>query len=100
MGKLVRDQIPEIIEASGAPGSFRVLSDEEYDAALLDKLVEEVDELRAARLDDRLEEAADVYEVLLALLAQRGLDAKALVTAAEAKRQLRGGFSERLWWNG
>ena len=100
MAKLVRDRIPEIIEASGRSARVRVLDDEEYDAALLDKLVEEVTELRAAAPEGRLEEAADVYEVLLALLARQGLDAPALAAAAESKRQSRGGFTERLWWEG
>ena len=100
MGKLVRDRIPEIIEASGRPAAVRVLDDEEYDAALLDKLVEEVDELRAAALEDRLEEAADVYEVLLAILDRISLDAAHLTAAADAKRRSRGGFAKRLWWDG
>src|SRR3954451_10940853 len=35
MGKLVRDRIPEIIEASGRRALTRVLDDAEYDTALL-----------------------------------------------------------------
>ena len=100
MGKLVRDRIPQIIEASGGSAEVRVLDDEEYDAALLDKLVEEVEELRAAAPGDRLEEAADVYEVLLAILGRMGLDSSHLVETAEVKRQSRGGFHKRMWWEG
>lgn len=97
MGKLVRDQIPEIIQAAGRTAYVRVLDDAEYDAALLDKLVEEVAELRATTAEHRLEEAADVYEVLLAIVARQGGDATDLVAAADLKRCSRGGFEDRLW---
>src|SRR3954447_23248966 len=97
MGKLVRDRIPEIIEADGRVAERRTHTDEEYDVALLAKLREEVTELAEASPGDRLEEAADVYEVLLALLAQEGLNADDLMRAAEQKRAERGGFSERVW---
>ena len=46
MGKLVRDRIPEIVAAEGGQQNVRVLDDDEYARALLDKLVEEVNELR------------------------------------------------------
>lgn len=98
MGKLVRDRIPESIEASGRRALTRVLDDAEYDAALLDKLLEEVDELRGARQEERLEEAADVYEVLLAIIGRLGLEADDLAVAAARKRKERGGFEARLWW--
>jgi predicted house-cleaning noncanonical NTP pyrophosphatase (MazG superfamily) len=99
VGKLVRDRIPEIIEADGGTAAVRQLSDEEYEAALLDKLSEEVQELRDATPAERLDEAADVYEVLLALVAHLGATSDDLVSAADAKREQRGGFSRRLWWD-
>src|SRR3954454_17683736 len=97
MGKLVRDLIPEIIESDGRVAERRTLTDKEYDVALLAKLREEVTELAEAAPGDRLEEAADVYEVLLALLAGAGLDADDLMRAAAQKRAERGGFPERVW---
>lgn len=42
--KLVRDKIPEIIEADGKTCKTKILSDEEYIAALETKLNEEVAE--------------------------------------------------------
>jgi predicted house-cleaning noncanonical NTP pyrophosphatase (MazG superfamily) len=98
MGKLVRDRIPEIIAAEGRTARVRVLDDEAYDAALLDKLVEEAHELRNADLERRLSEAADVYEVLLAILSRQGLRAADLEGAAMEKRETRGAFAQRLWW--
>lgn len=66
--KLVRDRIPEIIEESGKKANYRVLSQEEYRQALKDKLLEEVLELLAAETNsERIEEIADIKEVILAI---------------------------------
>ena len=63
MGKLVRDRIPEVIEARGGTVGTRVLEDDDaYRQALLDKLDEEADELHDAPFEARLEEAADALE--------------------------------------
>lgn len=98
MGKLVRDRIPEMIAREGRTPMVRVLDDTEYEAALLDKLCEEVAELRAAEPAHRLGEAADVYEVLLSILAREGMGADELAVAAAEKRRTRGGFTQRWWW--
>jgi predicted house-cleaning noncanonical NTP pyrophosphatase (MazG superfamily) len=98
MGKLVRDRIPEIVAAGGGQHNVRVLNDDRYERALLDKLVEEVNELRAVTDFATLEEAADVYEVVLAILAPHDFDADDLARAAASKRQERGGFERRWWW--
>ena len=67
--KLVRDKIPEIIEADGKVCRTHILSNEEYIAALEVKLNEEVAEYQA---DKNLEEMADVLEVLHAICVARG----------------------------
>lgn len=97
MGKLVRDRIPEIIEADGRVPLRRTLTEEEYGDALLAKLEEEATELAGAAPADRLEEAADVYEVLLALVVHAGHSLDDLMRAADRKRAERGGFSRRVW---
>ena len=64
-GKLVRDRIPEIIEAAGGQATARLLDQAERLPALLAKLQEESDELRAAASPaGQSEELADVLEVL------------------------------------
>jgi predicted house-cleaning noncanonical NTP pyrophosphatase (MazG superfamily) len=98
MGKLVRDRIPEIIAAEGRTPTVRTLNDHEYEAALLDKLLEEATELRDAEPHRRLEEAADVYEVLLTILARQGMGADELTAASIEKRGARGSFTQRWWW--
>ena len=100
MGKLVRDLIPEIIERSGRTPEVRLLDQDEYVAALHDKLLEEAKELRQAEGPARLEEAADVYEVLLAIGRTLDVSMQAIAAAANAKRAERGGFERRLWLEG
>ncbi len=46
--KLVRDRIPEIIEATGKKFSTRILSDEEYLIELKNKSFEELEEYHDA----------------------------------------------------
>lgn len=95
--KLVRDRIPEIIQASGGVPITRVLDHRDYRAALLAKLVEEAGEAADASAGELPSELADVYEVLLALVNVCGLEWADLTQLAETKRQKRGSFSSRLF---
>lgn len=95
--KLVRDKIPEIIEASGSRPIVRKLGPQEYIAELIKKLREESDEVAA---DPVLEELADVQEVLDALTVTLGhsLEEREAVRAQKAAE--RGGFEERIFLEG
>ena len=96
-GKLVRDLIPEIIESSGkAPITCRV-SGPDLIAALRVKAREEVDELFEAEHQQLLEEIADVYEVLRALVACENHTWNEVEEIATNKRIKRGGFAEGFW---
>ena len=70
--KLVRDNIPAIIEKKGETCAIRKLTDKEYEDALAEKLKEEVSELLEAytakqrSVLDCAEEMADVMEVMYA----------------------------------
>lgn len=98
MGKLVRDRIPEVIEARGGTTVwYRLDDDDAYQQALLDKLDEEADEVHDAPPEARLEEAADVYEVLLAIAAAHGFTIEDVADVAARKRADRGGFEGRVW---
>ena len=92
--KLVRDKIPEIIEADGKECKTRILSNDEYIAALEAKLNEEVAEYQA---DKNLEEMADVLEVLQANCTARGYSLEELELTREKKAQKRGGFKEKIF---
>ena len=98
MPKLVRDRIPEIIRAEGRACSTRTLTESEYRAALLHKLVEEATEARDAPPAELVNELADVLEVLDALTAAFGLTRADIEAEQARKREERGGFAGRLWW--
>lgn len=67
--KLVRDRIPEIIEADGKTCVTEVLSDEMYLQMLDAKLNEELAEYQESR---SLEELADLLEVIQSVVTARG----------------------------
>ena len=62
--KLIRDNIPEIIKASGKERDVSILNDEEYILKLKDKIVEEAHEVVSAREDEIIGELADVLEII------------------------------------
>lgn len=96
-GKLVRDKIPQMITAAGKKPITRILEQEEYLEELDRKLNEEVAEYQE---DKSLEEMADVLEVLFAICEARGHSVEELMTAREEKRESRGGFEQRMFWDG
>ncbi len=87
--KLVRDKIPNIIEASGKKAVTRIADDTEYQTLLRQKLVEEVDEFLESGSPDEL---ADIIEVVRALGHTYEKPLTELIEAAKKKRKERGGF--------
>lgn len=101
MGKLVRDKVPDLIRFSGRTPRVTTLTGGAYQAALLDKLREEVNELIATDSADAvIEEAADIIEVLSAIASEWGVSLASIFHVAERKRAERGGFGMRLWLDG
>lgn len=93
MSKLVRDEIPEIIKESGKLPIYHRATPSEVEKLLEEKLGEEIEELLTAHTaETKLEEAADVLEVLLSILAGYGFTYKDLLAKAETKRLERGSF--------
>ncbi|MGH7021978.1 MAG: hypothetical protein ACREEB_00145 [Caulobacteraceae bacterium] len=91
--KLVRDQIPENIEAKGEAVSAGEIAHEELTVALLGKLFEESHELLTAETTEtRTEELADIFEIVRALADVAGVGLDAVTKKADAKRSKRGGF--------
>ena len=93
MNKLVRDKIPEIIEASGKTCKTRILSQNEYLEALDQKLIEELAEYQESKA---LEELADLWEVMEATVKARGYTWQQLLELKKAKKATRGGFEEKI----
>ena len=91
--KLVRDRIPEIIQASGKTCSTEVLSDEDYLRMLDAKLDEELQEYHK---DQNIEELADLLEVIRAAAIARGYAPEELERVRAEKAEKRGGFEKRI----
>ena len=91
--KLVRDRIPEIIEASGKTCVIEILSDEDYLCMVDAKLDEELAEYHK---DQNIEELADLMEVIYAAAIARGHTLKELEQVRAEKAEKRGGFAKKI----
>ena len=92
--KLVRDRIPEIIEASGRTCVAVTLPDDAYIRALDAKLNEELAEYQQSK---SLEELADLLEVMGAVVKARGYTWDDLTCVRKEKRAARGAFDKRIF---
>ena len=95
--KLVRDKIPNIITNNGEIPVTRILNDEEYKIELERKLYEEYQEVINSKNIDRLEELADMIEVIKALASLEGKNLQDIILIAEQKREKRGGFKDKIY---
>lgn len=96
--KLVRDLIPQVIEATGKEFRTRILDEEEYKKELIIKLKEESEEYFAAESSkESLEELADMLEVIRALAVVHEATWEELEALREKKAEARGGFQERVY---
>ena len=91
--KLIRDRIPELIEASGRNCVAEILSDEDYLRMLDAKLDEELAEYHA---DRNIEELADLMEVIRACAVARGYTLEELERVREEKAAKRGRFEKKI----
>ena len=91
--KLVRDRIPEIIEASGKSCVTEILSDEAYLRLVGAKLDEELAEYHS---DQNIEELADLLEVIYAAAMARGYTLEQLESVRAAKAEKRGAFANKI----
>lgn len=89
--KLVRDRIPEIIEADGKQCEVVRAAKSDMGELLEKKLLEEVKEYME---DKNLEELADVMEVLFGLANNLGYSEEELLKKRRDKYKERGGFKE------
>ena len=91
--KLVRDKIPQIIQAQGKTCVTEILLEEEYLQMVDAKLQEELTEYQESK---SLEELADLLEVMEAAVKARGYTWEELTAVRDEKRQKRGGFADRI----
>ncbi|MHC0038807.1 nucleoside triphosphate pyrophosphohydrolase [Pseudoneobacillus sp. C159] len=96
--KLVRDRIPEVIEATGKKFTTRILNNEEYITELKKKTYEELDEyMKTENSEDAIEELADLLELMHALADYHGASIENVEDVRKEKAQKRGGFKEKIF---
>lgn len=96
--KLVRDKIPEIIkENNDGEAITRILSDAEYKKALEDKLYEEYQEVLESSDKDRIEELADMQEVMISLAKVENSSLEEIIEIMNNKKLKRGGFEKKIF---
>ena len=91
--KIVRDRIPEIIEADSKRCVCETLPQDQYIAMLDAKLNEELAEYQQSK---SLEELADLLEVMGAVVRARGYTWEQLTDICKKKKEERGGFEKRI----
>ena len=95
--KLVRDKIPEIIKSNGEKPITRVLTDDEYKIELEKKLNEEYQEVLNATGKDRIEELADMLEIIKYLAKLENATLEEVIAIANAKSSKRGAFNDKIF---
>lgn len=92
MSKLVRDLIPDVLsDAQKANYNFTILDKNEYRTRLNEKLLEEAKEYIEA---ENIEELADLFEVVDAIIKLNGFKKEEIETVKNKKRETRGGFEK------
>lgn len=91
--KLVRDRIPQIIEATGKTCETEILSDADYLKMIDAKLDEELQEYHR---DQNLEELADLVEVIHAAVIARGYTLEELERGRAEKAKKSGRFQKKI----
>jgi predicted house-cleaning noncanonical NTP pyrophosphatase (MazG superfamily) len=92
--KLIRDKIPEIIERSGKKAVTERLDADKYKKFLDMKLGEELQEYLES---DKVEELADLVEVIYAILEFKGMTLNEFDLLRKNKVEERGAFENRLF---
>ena len=96
--KLVRDNIPEIIKNNGEVPIIRKLSDIEYKKELENKLLEEYNEVMDSNnKEDRIEELADMIEVISALANIENSSLEEVISVSKKKTLKRGSFNNKIF---
>ncbi len=101
--KLVRDRIPEIIEANDQKHETRILEKDEHLELLKKKLLEESQEVvEATNRDETIKELADVSEVVRSIAESEGIGMDEINEVMEDRAEKRGRFKdgiflERTW---
>ncbi|MGM0838016.1 MAG: nucleoside triphosphate pyrophosphohydrolase [Bacillota bacterium] len=96
--KLVRDKIPQVIEATGKNYTTEILNDQDYIKYLKEKSYEELDEYCASQSNEEaVEELDDLLEIIHALANYHGFSMEEVEKVRYEKAEKRGGFQEGIF---
>jgi predicted house-cleaning noncanonical NTP pyrophosphatase (MazG superfamily) len=95
--KLVRDNIPEIIKYNGENPIVSILDDIRYKEELEKKLYEEYKEVIESSYSSRIEELADMLEVIKALAKLEDKTLDDVIEVADEKSKKRGAFNKKIF---
>jgi predicted house-cleaning noncanonical NTP pyrophosphatase (MazG superfamily) len=91
--KLVRDKIPQLIESSGRSCEYEIADEGQMKTFLEAKMKEECQEFFES---PSLSEAADIYEVFLAVLDNWGLEMSEVLQHSQHKKVNNGAFKNKI----
>lgn len=95
--KLVRDNIPDIITASGKECDYDILDDRDYVVKLKEKLIEEAREVvTAVDTDEIIRELADVLEIVDAIESHYSIDHSEVIKIKEQKGIKNGKYEKKI----
>jgi predicted house-cleaning noncanonical NTP pyrophosphatase (MazG superfamily) len=96
--KLIRDNIPSIIEKDNKSCIVTVLDDEQFFLELKKKLIEEAREvLTASTKDELISELADLYEIIDKLKDVYSIDELEISKIQKIKAEMNGKFEKKLF---
>jgi len=95
--KLVRDKIPEKIEKNGEKAFTRILNDKEFKIELEKKLNEEYEEVLSSSGKDRIEELADMIEIIKYLAKLEDSSLEEVIEVSKEKTKKRGAFDKKIF---
>jgi predicted house-cleaning noncanonical NTP pyrophosphatase (MazG superfamily) len=95
--KLIRDKIPEIIEADDGKYEVRVMEEDEFKKELRQKLIEEGEEVIKAEKSELGKELADVLELIKSIAESEDISFELVEEKQKQRREKRGGFKKKLF---
>jgi predicted house-cleaning noncanonical NTP pyrophosphatase (MazG superfamily) len=91
--KLIRDKVPDILEAEGVKATYHKADHDEFEIELLEKLREEVIEFKNAKSIDELVDLLETLDTVIAFYEWKQED---IITLKNEKRAEKGGYSKQL----
>lgn len=95
--KLVRDNIPSIIINNNEEPITKILDDDQYKTELEKKLLEEYNEVIESSGSNRIEELADMLEIISSLAKIENKSLTDVIEIAKVKKIKRGGFDQKIY---